>query len=64
MTLFKYVAISHNGMKIRGNVEAENIREARYILYQRKISILSIKVRRATDNSMVMSFLKQLIALI
>ncbi|CFQ33804.1 MULTISPECIES: type II secretion system F family protein [Yersinia] len=58
MTLFKYVAISHNGMKIRGNVEAENIREARYILYQRKISILSIKVRRATDNSMVMSFFK------
>ncbi|QDW35424.1 type II secretion system protein F [Yersinia sp. KBS0713] len=45
-------------MKIRGNVEAENIREARYILYQRKISILSIKVRRATDNSMVMSFFK------
>ncbi|EEQ07387.1 General secretion pathway protein [Yersinia bercovieri ATCC 43970] len=45
-------------MKIRGNVEAENIREARHILYQRKISILSIKVRRATDNSMVMSFFK------
>lgn len=58
MTLFKYIAISHNGMKIRGNVEAENIREARHILYQRKISILSIKVRRATDNSMVMSFFK------
>lgn len=58
MTLFKYVAISHNGMKIRGNVEAENIREARHILYQRKISILRIKVRRATDNSMVMSFFK------
>lgn len=45
-------------MKIRGNVEAENIREARHILYQRKISILRIKVRRATDNSMVMSFFK------
>ncbi|MBS0056382.1 type II secretion system F family protein [Yersinia sp. Marseille-Q3913] len=58
MTLFKYVAISDNGMKVKGNIEAENIRAARHILYQRKINILSIKVRRVTHNSMVINYFK------
>lgn len=35
MAVFKYVAISRSGTKITGDIDAENIRIARYLLYKK-----------------------------
>lgn len=43
MAVFKYVAISKSGAKIKGNIDAENIRAARYLLYKNNMHVLSIK---------------------
>lgn len=45
MAVFKYVAISKSGAKIKGNIDAENIRAARYLLYKNNMHVLSIKKR-------------------
>ncbi len=42
MAVFKYVAISRSGTKITGDIDAENIRIARYLLYK-NMHVLSIK---------------------
>ncbi|EIR66073.1 bacterial type II secretion system F domain protein, partial [Yersinia pestis PY-19] len=43
MAVFKYVAISRSGTKITGDIDAENIRIARYLLYKKNMHVLSIK---------------------
>ncbi|CNL08214.1 type II secretion system F family protein [Yersinia aleksiciae] len=58
MTLFRYVAIGNNGVKIKGNIEAENIQAARHLLYQRKINLLSLKTRHVSHKSRVIRYLK------
>ncbi|CNH52206.1 type II secretion system F family protein [Yersinia pekkanenii] len=49
MSVFKYVAINDHGIKVTGNVNAENIVAARHILYQRKMKILKIKTHKVNN---------------
>jgi general secretion pathway protein F len=58
MPVFKYVAIKNNGIKIRGDVEADNILAARNILYQRKMCLLKVKIKRVSHISKVMKYFK------
>lgn len=51
MAVFKYIAIDNKGMEVNGNVEAENIRIARCLLYQKKLCI--IKIKFYSDNSIL-----------
>ena len=48
MPIFNYSAINRNGMKIKGNVEAESLFAARNILYQRKLLLLRIKTKQVS----------------
>lgn len=36
MPKFNYLAINNKGVKIKGNIEAENILAARHVIYQKK----------------------------
>lgn len=45
MAVYKYVAIRKNGIEVKGQIDAENIRAARYLLYDNKMNVLSIKKR-------------------
>ncbi|CNK04679.1 type II secretion system F family protein [Yersinia aldovae] len=51
MAVFKYIAIDNKGMEVNGNVEAENIRIARCLLYKKKLCIIKIKLY--SDNSIL-----------
>ncbi|WP_162004518.1 type II secretion system F family protein [Yersinia pestis] len=53
MAVFKYVAISRSGTKITGDIDAENIRIARYLLYKKNMHVLSIKKRILLFNKYV-----------
>lgn len=48
MAVFKYVAISRSGTKITGDIDAENIRIARYLLYKKKHACLKYKKKNFT----------------
>ncbi len=52
MAVFKYVAISRSGTKITGDIDAENIRIARYLLYK-KHACLKYKKRILLFNKYV-----------
>ncbi|AYD45054.1 type II secretion system F family protein [Yersinia rochesterensis] len=45
MPKFNYLAINNKGVKIKGNIEAENILAARHVIYQKKMVLLKIKIK-------------------
>ncbi|CNH61931.1 general secretion pathway protein [Yersinia thracica] len=45
MPTFNYLAFNNKGLKIKGSIEAENILVARHIIYQKKMVLLSIKIK-------------------
>ncbi|WP_174848550.1 type II secretion system F family protein [Yersinia artesiana] len=46
MPVYNYAAINNKGVKIKGSVEAENALIARQIIYQKKLYLLNIKMKR------------------
>lgn len=57
MTVYEYTAKSNKGIKIKGSVEAENLLVARQIIYQKKLYLLNIKIKRINRFSQWMIFL-------
>ncbi|MBW5812409.1 type II secretion system F family protein [Yersinia kristensenii] len=45
MPIFNYSAINNKGIKIKGSIVAENILSARHIIYQKKLVLVSIKIK-------------------
>ena len=50
MPVFKYIAINNNGVRIKGNIEADNILIAMEIIYQREWCLLKIKIREKVSS--------------
>ncbi|HHL2501301.1 TPA: type II secretion system F family protein [Yersinia enterocolitica] len=57
MTVYEYTAKSNKGIKIKGCVEAENVLAARQIIYQKKLYLLNIKIKRINRFAQWMMFL-------
>lgn len=58
MPVFKYIAIDNNGVKIKGNIEADNILIAREIIYQREWCLLKIKISKVGHFPNVIRYFK------
>lgn len=60
MPVFKYIAINNNGVRIKGNIEADNILIARGIIYQREWCLLKIKIRKVGHFPNVIRYFKSI----
>ncbi|MGP2471084.1 type II secretion system F family protein [Yersinia sp. 2540 StPb PI] len=58
MPVFKYVAINNDGVKIKGNIDAESMLAARNIIYQRRWCLLKINVIKLNYFTRVMKYFK------
>ncbi|PNM26450.1 type II secretion system protein F [Yersinia enterocolitica] len=56
MPVFKYVAINNNGVKIKGNIDAESMLAARNIIYQRRWYLLKINIIKLNYFTRVMKY--------
>ncbi|QHB33754.1 type II secretion system protein F [Yersinia canariae] len=59
MPVFNYTAIDAKGGKVKGNVEAENLLTARHIIYQRKLYLLSVKIKHVSSYARFIKVLKK-----
>ncbi|MGN2124567.1 type II secretion system protein F, partial [Yersinia enterocolitica] len=57
MPVYEYTAKNNKGIKIKGCVEADNILVARQVIYQRKLCLLNIKIKRISRFAQWMTFL-------
>ncbi|HEN3572719.1 TPA: type II secretion system protein F, partial [Yersinia enterocolitica] len=48
MPVYEYTAKNNKGIKIKGSVEAENVLAARQVIYQKKLFLLNIKIKRTS----------------
>lgn len=56
MPVYNYVAINNKGIKIKGSIEASNVLIARQIIYQKKLYLLNVKIKRISRFSEWMIF--------
>lgn len=57
MPVYEYTAKNNKGIKIKGSVEAENVLAARQVIYQKKLFLLNIKIKRTSRFAQWMTFL-------
>ncbi|HHL2560530.1 TPA: type II secretion system F family protein [Yersinia enterocolitica] len=57
MPVYNYAAINNKGIKIKGSIEADNVLIARQIIYQKKLYLLNVQIRRISRFSQWMTFL-------
>ncbi|EKN4711276.1 type II secretion system F family protein, partial [Yersinia enterocolitica] len=57
MPVYEYTAKNNKGIKIKGSVDADNILAARQVIYQNKLCLLNIKIKRINRFAQWMTFL-------
>lgn len=57
MPVYEYTAKNNKGIKVKGSVEADNILAARQVVYQKKLFLLNIKIKRINRFAQWMTFL-------